>query len=116
MTITAIKIVPTQFLTNASAAYGTAPASNVIQNITRAVFSNTDTAPHAITVNVVASGGSADTGNQLVSPIGRILQPGETWVSPELAGLNLVGGDQIYAHTDAASVVNVTISGLQITP
>jgi hypothetical protein len=116
MTITAVKIVPTQFLTNTSAAYGTPPAIGVVQQITRAVFVNTDTAAHAITVNVVASGGSATASNEVVAPTGRILQPGETWVSPELAGLNLVGGDQIYAHTDASSAVTMTVSGLQITP
>ena len=116
MTTQATKLVPTTLLTGASASYGSAPGAGVVQIIQRAVFCNTDAATHAITVNIVPAAGSASSDNEVINPIGRVLQPGETYVSPELAGMELIAGDLIFAFCDTASKVNMTISGLTVTP
>ena len=86
--------------------------SNVTTVIKRAVFSNTDSAAHTITLNVVASGGSSSAANQVVNA--RALAAGETYVSPELAGVVLSPGDMIRGLADAASKVTVTVSGVEI--
>lgn len=113
MTVRITKIYPTADLTNTSTAIGTAVAAGVSQVIKRAVFNNHDTStPRSVTVYVVASAGSATAANQIITA--KVLQPGEAYVSPELAGLELIAGDQLYALADTASKVNLTISGITV--
>ena len=113
MTVTAVKPVPTQFLAAAAAALGTAVPIGVVQTITRAVFVNTDTVPHQVTAYCVPNAGAAGPANVLVPTV--TIQPGQTYVSPELAGLNMIVGDQLWAFADVANKVNFTVSGVQLT-
>jgi predicted ribonuclease toxin of YeeF-YezG toxin-antitoxin module len=112
MTVKVLKIVATTVLTNASAAYGTAVGTGVTQVIKRAIFSNTSGSPATLTVNIVPTAGSAVVGNQVINA--RTIQNGETYISPELAGMELITGDQIYANASANTAINMTISGIQV--
>jgi hypothetical protein len=112
MTVQNIKPVPTQALSNVSAPYGGSVPSGVTWSITRAVFVNTDTVPRTITANCVAASGAPLTGNTMIP--GRTLQPGETYVSTELAGLTMVTGDELYANASVVNVVTLTVSANQI--
>ena len=100
----ALLVVPVQ-LTSADAMYYTTPL-NTSAKIGRAVFYNTDTIPHAITVNIT------NTTSSLVNQfIFRVLAPKETYVSPELAGLVLPPAYMIRGLADLATVVNLVVSG-----
>ena len=112
MTVVVKKLVPTTQLTTTATGYGSAVPGGVNQVIKRAVFSNTGTVPRTITVNIVPIAGSAVVSNEIINA--RTLQAGETYVSPELAGMVLLPGDQIFAQASAGTDVNLTVSGLQI--
>jgi hypothetical protein len=107
MTITVVKIVPTTNLTTSSVSYSGTIGTGVKQIVKRAIFSNYSAGSVTITVNVVASGGSASTANQVINA--------RAFVSPELSGLTLIAGDQIFALASANSSVNITVSGIQVT-
>lgn len=112
MTVKITKLVAATQLTASSVLYGAACPANVTQIIKRAVFSNTDVAPRTITVNIVPTAGSATAANQIINA--RALQAGETYVSPELSGYELVPGDQIFALADVTLKVNMTVNGIQV--
>jgi len=111
MTITAVKPVPTQLLAGSATALGTPVPSGVVQNLTRVSFANTDTSAHQVTVYCVPTSGSPGAGNEVLPA--TTIQPGQTYVSPELSGLNMIAGDQLYAFADTANKVNITASGVQ---
>lgn len=105
-------LVASAQLAGAEASIGgpTSPGHWLVQ---RAVFTNTDSVSHAITVYRVPSAGTAGVTNKVISafvlnPSG---QPGHTYTAPELAGMILNGGDTIHAFADTGAKVNVTISG-----
>lgn len=113
MTVVVTKFIATSDLSNTSTALFTSIATGVSGVIKRAVFSNHDTStPRQITVNVVASAGSPNLANQIINA--RTLQPGEVYVSPELAGMVLVAGDQVYGKCSTATAVNTTIVGVLV--
>lgn len=111
MTTQPAVLTPSVQLSNSAAAIYTAPALGQAV-IKRAVFTNTDTVPHTITIHRVPSGGTALTSNLLVS--GYRLTPGESYISNELSNMVLNGGEAIYALADTASQVNVTMSGFTL--
>ncbi len=112
MTVIIKKIVPATSLTTIITGYGVVVPNGVNQVVKRAVFSNTGTVPRQITVNAVPAGGSATVANQIINA--RTLQAGETYVSPELAGYELLPGDQLFMSASANVDVNVTINGIQV--
>jgi hypothetical protein len=112
MAVTAVKVVPTSLLPNAAAAFGSAVPTGVVQTLTRAVFVNIDTVVHNISVYCVPLAGTAGGANQLIKS--QAIEPGATYISPELAGLNMLPGDQLWAFADTANEVNMTISGVQL--
>ncbi len=112
MTVIIKKIVPATQLTTSSAGYGAVVPNGVNQVVKRAVFSNTGTLPRQITVNVVPAGGTPTIANQIINA--RTLQALETYVSPELAGYELLPGDQIFASASANTDVNFTCNGIQV--
>lgn len=109
MNIAAFKIVPTTKLTTSAIAYGTSPSSGFVHWIRRAVLANYSTAAASITVNVATTSGSS-LSNQLIT---RNLAIGETYVCPELSGMVLSSGEQVYASCSLSSSVNLTISGVR---
>jgi hypothetical protein len=110
-TINQVLLVAATQLTASDAVYYT-PPSVTSAKIGRAVFSNPDTAAHTITVNIVATSGSASAANQIINA--RSLAPGETYVSPELAGAVLPPGSSLHALADTAAKVVLMVSGLTI--
>lgn len=109
-TIQQIQLVAPVQLGATDAPLYTTPALTTAK-IGRAVFSNTDTAPHSITINITT--GTSTTANQFINA--RVLSPGETYVSPELAGAVLPAGSVLRGLCSAAAVVNLTVSGMLVT-
>jgi len=96
-------------LTASAATYVTASGtSNIV--IKSAVFTNTDASARTITVHRVASGGSATTGNRVITAFS--LSAGQAYVAPELTNMVLAPGETLQALASSASVVNIQVSGL----
>lgn len=110
MALALLKIVSTTVLTTVATAYGTAVAVGFQQMIRRAVLANYSTNVPTITVNVASTTGST-LSNQLIT---RALQVGESYIAPELAGIVLRPGEQIYASCSLSSSVSLTVSGIQV--
>lgn len=96
-------------LTAAAATYVTAGASGYAI-IKSAVFTNTDVAARTITVHRVPNGGSATTGNRVITAFS--LAAGQAYVAPELANMVLAPGETLQALASVTSVVNIAVSGL----
>ena len=99
-------------LPNAVASQG-GPTSPTKWLVKRAVFTNTDTAAHTITVHHVPNGGSPSAGNIVIEVygLGPQGQPGHTYVAAELTDMIFNSGDTLQCFSDTANVVNVTVSG-----
>jgi hypothetical protein len=101
-------VIPTP-LTAADAAYYTCPLLTSAK-IGRAVFVNTDTAAHTITINL--NTGTSSASNQLISALS--IAPGVSYVSQELAGLVIPAGYQLRGLASTAAMVVMTVSGVTI--
>lgn len=111
-TVTPVQLVAPVRLAASDTSVYTAPTVTTAK-IGRAVFCNTDSSPHTITAGIT-TGGSLSGANTLISPVGRILAAGESYVSPELAGAVIPAGSQLHCFADSANVVTFTASGLTI--
>lgn len=65
-----------------------------------------------LSVNLVASAGSAANTNLIVKT--KTLQPGETYTFPEIVGQALASGDFISTIAGTASAINIRSSGRQV--
>jgi hypothetical protein len=109
-TVTQIQLVPPQQLGSGDAPIYTAPTQTTVK-IGRAVFCNTSASATTITAGIT-TGGALAAGTTLISA--RSIAPGETYVSPELAGAVLPAASMIRAFAGAATSVTLTVSGLTI--
>lgn len=109
-TVTQVQLVAPQQLANADAAVYTVPA-NTGAKIGRAVFTNTTGGATTITAGIT-TGGANTAATTLISA--RPIAPGESYVSPELAGMFLPAGSQLHAFAGTATAVTFTASGLTI--
>lgn len=109
-TTTQSQLVAPQQLGNADATLYTAQANNTAK-IGRAVFTNTTGAVVTITSGIT-TGGALTSATTLISA--RSLAPGESYVSPELAGAVIPAGSQLHAFASSAASVTFTASGLTI--
>lgn len=109
-TITPVQLVaPTQLGTADASLYS--PVTPVSAQIGRAVFTNTSASATTITAGITpASAIGASTTLIAARPIA----PGESYVSPELAGAVLPPGAQLHAFAGAATSVTFTVSGITI--
>jgi hypothetical protein len=73
------------------------------------VFTNTTASAVTITAGITA-GGALGASTTMISA--RTVAPGETYVSPELAGAVLPAGSQIHAFASASASITLTVSGL----
>lgn len=96
-------------LTASAATYVTAGGTSTII-IKSAVFTNTDASARTITVHRVPSGGSATTGNRVISAFS--INAGQAYVAPELVNMVLAPGETLQALASTTSVVNIQVSGL----
>lgn len=71
---------------------------------------NTDTATHTISINLVTLAGSASGAN--LTTDAQVIQPGATWNSPNEVGKVLNPGDFISVIASAASVLTIAGGGL----
>ena len=109
-TITPAQLVAPQQLGSADASVYTAPTQTTAK-IGRAVFTNTSASALTITAGITP-GGALGASTTLIPA--RPIAPGESYVSPELAGAVIPAGSQIHAHASAAASVTFTASGLVV--
>lgn len=102
-------LVPPIQLTGSDAAYYTAP-SNTTARIGRAVFTNTTSGGVTITVNLSTSSSAA--ANELIHA--RVIAAGESYVSPELAGLVIPAGYSLRAIAGSATSITLEVSGITV--
>ena len=107
-TITTVQMVAPAQLASGDAAVYTAPTSTAAK-IGRAVFCNTTAGALTITAGITA-GGALGAATTMISA--RTIAPGESYVSPELAGAVIPAGSQLHAYASAATSVTFTVSGL----
>lgn len=86
----------------------TAPQTTIAV-VTSAVFTNTDTAVHTVTVNVVRASGASGPANVIIPA--QVLAPGQQWSASALSLLVLNVGDVLTGFADAAAKVNCWING-----
>ena len=109
-TISQVQLVAPSVLGAADATLYTAPTQTTAK-VGRAVFCNTTASAVTITAGITA-GGALGASTTMISA--RIVAPGETYVSPELAGAVLPAGSQIHAYASAGASITFTVSGLII--
>jgi hypothetical protein len=106
-TINQVLLVPPTAMTGTDAAYYTVPSATTVK-IGRAIFCNTDSSAHTLTINV--NTGTSSAANEIIAAVG--IASGSTYVSPELAGMVLPPGYQIRGLS--ATQVTMTVSGITI--
>lgn len=109
-TVSQVQLVAPVQLANSDAAVLTVATQTTVK-IGRAVFTNTTASALTITAGIT-TGGALGAATTLISA--RPIAPGESYVSPELAGAVLPAGSQIRAFASAATSVSFTASGLTI--
>lgn len=107
MTTTAAVLIPSIVaVASDTTQYTSASVTTIIDKFTA---TNYDTVSRTITVNLVPSGGSASTTNQVVRT--KTLQAGETYTFPELVGHVLDKGGFISTIASNATGINIRASG-----
>ncbi len=109
-TITIVQLVAPFQLAGADATVYTAPTSTTAK-IGRAVFTNTTASAQTITAGIT-TGGALGAATTMISA--RTLAPGESYVSPELAGAVIPAGSVLRGYAGAATSVTFTASGLVV--
>jgi len=107
-TISQSQLVAPVQLGSADASFYNAPTSTSAK-IGRAVFTNTTASAVTITAGIT-TGGALGAATTMISA--RILAPGESYVSPELAGAVIPPGSSLRAFASAVTSVTFTASGL----
>ena len=107
MAVSVSNIIPAKTAENAQTTQYT---SNGVQTIIdKFTATNYNTTAATISVNLVASAGSAGNDNLIVKT--KTLQPAETYTFPELVGHVLPNGGFISTIASAASTINIRASG-----
>lgn len=88
-------------------------ATNVTTIIDKFTATNYSANAATISVNLVASGGSAGNDDLIVKT--KTLQPSETYTFPELVGQVIAAGGFISTIVGTASAINIRASGREIT-
>ena len=109
-TVNQVQLVAAAQLNASDTSVYQAPA-NTTAKIGRAVFCNTTAGALTITAGVTA-GGALTSANTLISA--RSIAAGESYVSPELAGIVIPAGSQLHAYASSATSVTFAASGLTI--
>ena len=109
-TVNQVELVAPQQVANSDTLYYQSPA-NTTAKIGRAVFCNTTGSAVTLTAAITA-GVALAAGNTLISA--RSIAPGETYVSPELAGQVIPAGSQLRCLAGSGAAITVAVSGLTI--
>lgn len=111
MAITVKNIIPRKYAENAQTSQYTAVNCKTI--IDKFTVTNTTAANATISVNLVASGGSASASNRVLSL--RAIAPGETYTCPEVVGQTLEASGFISTLAGTVSALTISASGREIT-
>jgi len=87
-------------------------ANGVTAIIDKFTATNYDTVARTISVNLVASAGSAGNDNLIVKT--KTLQPSETYTFPELVGQVIAPGGFISTISSTGTSINIRASGREI--
>lgn len=111
MTVTVKVLVPAQTINNTQTTMYTATGVTAI--IDKFTATNYGAAAATISVNLVTAGGTASTNDLIVKT--KTLQASETYTFPELVGHVLNPGGFISTIAGTASVINIRVSGREVT-
>ena len=111
MAVTVKTLIPAKQAENTQTAQYTAVNCRAI--IDKFTATNTSAGNVTISVNLIASGGSAGNSNLIVDA--RAIAPNETYTFPELVGQVLEAGSFISTIASAATSLTITASGREIT-
>lgn len=111
MAVIAKNIIPAKQAENAQTTQYTAVNCRTI--IDKFTVTNTSASNVTISVNLVASGGSAGADNLIIDA--RSVAPDETYVCPELIGQVLEPASFISTLAGAATALTIRASGREIT-
>jgi len=111
MATTPKEFTATAYLPDSTAAQYTVP-SNTTSIIKQLSLHNISSSPVAVTLNAVASGGSATTANQKTKVTVAANQSLQVY---EWINRTLPAGSAIYGVADTASAVTIDISGNEVT-
>ena len=111
MSVSIKVLIPAKQAENAQTTQYT--ATNCKALIDKFTATNTSAANVTISVNLVTSGGSADTSNLIVDA--RSIAPDETYTFPELVGQALEPSGFISTIAGAATSLTIRASGREIT-
>jgi hypothetical protein len=111
MTVIVKALIPAKQAENTQTTQYTAVNCRTI--IDKFTATNTTAANVTISVNLVASAGSAGTSNLIVDT--RAIAPDETYTFPELVGQVLDSGSFISTIAGTASALTIRASGREIT-
>lgn len=109
-TVTQQQLVAPTILGNSDSTVYSSPTQTTAK-IGRAVFCNTSASAVTITAGIT-TGGALAAGTTLISA--RSMAPGESYVSPELAGAVLPESSALRAYCSALTSVALTVSGITI--
>lgn len=110
MAVTVKTLIPAKQAENVQTAQYTAVNCRAI--IDKFTATNTSAGNVTISVNLIASGGSAGNSNLIVDA--RAVAPNETYTFPELVGQVLEAGSFISTIASAATSLTITASGREI--
>lgn len=111
MAVRVLNIIPRKQAEAAQTAQYTATNCKTI--IDKFTVTNTSAANATISVNLIASGGSAGDSNLVLKT--RSIAPNETYTCPELIGQVLESGGFISTLAGTASALTISASGREIT-
>lgn len=111
MTTTSTVLIAAKYAENSQT--GQYTATNCTAIIDKFTVTNISAGNETISVNIVASAGTASDANLILDD--RALAPGETYTCPELVGHTLTNGMFISTLASAASALVIRASGRQIT-
>lgn len=110
MAVTVKALIPAKAAENSQTTQYTAVNCRAI--IDKFTATNTSGANASLSVNIVASGGTAGSTNLIVDT--RTIAPDETYTFPELVGQVLDSGSFISTIASAASSLTIRASGREI--
>ena len=116
MTTTVFNVIPSKYAEDTQTVQYTvsSPQNQTVRvPIDTFTVSNTSGSPATFACNLVNEGDSADKSNEVLPPVE--IQPGETYICPELIGQVLEDGAFISTLSSAANALVIRASGRLIT-
>ena len=111
MSVTIRNIIPRKSAESVLTAQYT--AANCKTLIDKFTATNTSAAIATLSVYLVASGGAANTFNQVL--VTKSIQPGECYLCPEIVGQSLEPGGFIATFASASSAITISCTAREIT-